>query len=221
MMDDGNIGLYYDSGSAADAGAGGYIPEADDTLDAVDGTGDPDVSDILPDVSDGSSSTVAGEGEDAAGDSPPGTGEGGGSEVTEVGGAQSGEDGTQEGVEDIGTDMAEGEVEGEADAQEALLFDTQVLDEIRDILREHTDSTDSFMSGLTVSGNVIEVSLDPGSSALITDVSEKQAEMMVSLDGMSGLISLVLFVLLFDLLHRFAKRIIKNLTGGDKNGANP
>lgn len=213
MMDDGNTGLYYDGGSTTDASTGEYIPETDDTTDAVDGTGDPDVSDILPDVSDGGSGTVAGEGED--------TGESDGSETMEGGGAQAGEDGTQEGAEDVEADMAEGEVEGEADAQEALLFDTQVLDEIRDILREHADSTGSFMSGLTVSGNVIEVSLDPGSSALITDVSEKQAETMDMLNGMTGLISLVFFVLVFDLLHRFAKRIIKNLTGGDKNGANP
>lgn len=207
-MDDGNTDLYYDGDSTADTGTEEYIPGTDDTSDVDDGTGNSDISDILKDVLDSYFGTDTGEEED--------TGESDGTETVEGGGTQTGEDGAQEGAEDVETDT----LEDETDAPETLLFDTEVLNEIRDILREHADSTDSFMSGLTVSGNVIEVSLDSGSSALITDISDRQTETMDRLDGMSGLIFLIFFVLVFDLLHRFAKRIIKNFTGGDRNGTN-
>ena len=200
----GNIDLYYDGDSTADAVTEEYISETDGASDGDDNTGSSDISDILKDVLDSYFGTGAGE-------------------DTDTGEEENGEDGSET-AESEESETAEGTetdgVEGEVSVSETFLFDAEVLNEIRDVLRDHADSTDSFMSGLTVSGNVIEVSLDNGSSALITDISEKQLATMDRLDGMSGLIFLVFFVLVFDLLHRFAKRIVKNFTGGDKNGSN-
>lgn len=205
VMDEGTDDLYYDGDSLPDAGTGEDAGTYEDAGNAGidDGGSDPDLSDIIKDALDSYFAPDTGESTD--------TENGKGTET----GAE------EENGSETENDSEADSVDSETSEPETVLFDSEVLNEIRDILREHADSTDVFMSGLTVSGNVIEVSLDPGSSALITDISEKQAETMDMLDGMTSTVFLVFFVLVFDLLHRSAKRIIKNLTGGEKNGTNP
>lgn len=204
-MDEGINDLYYNGDSVPDAGTGEYTGIYEDVgnADADDSGANPDLSDIIKDALD---SYFA-----------PDIGESMGTEEGEESGTNAEEEYETAETEN-GSEMDN--AESEVSSTETVFFDTGILDEIRDVLREHADSTDVFMSGLTVSGNVIEVSLDPGSSALITDISEKQAEAMDMLEGMTSTIFLVFFVLVFDLLHRFAKRIVKNFTGGEKNGAN-
>lgn len=104
----------------------------------------------------------------------------------------------------------------EADAETVDYSET--LMEINETLQQHTDGVSEFMSNITVSGNAVMVSLDESSVALLETTQEIISEKS---DYISGLIVMTLFVLLFDILHRFAKRIIKNMTRGDddKNAA--
>ena len=108
-----------------------------------------------------------------------------------------------------------------AGGDEGYSFDPEILTEINSSLQQHSDDVSGFMANVTVSGNSVMVSLDDGSSALLEETIAGQAVIAEKIDYMSGLIILVLFVLLFDLIHRFAKRIIKNFMRGDeKNAAN-
>ncbi|MCH5261662.1 MAG: hypothetical protein J1F42_01995 [Lachnospiraceae bacterium] len=98
---------------------------------------------------------------------------------------------------------------------------TEILVEIRDTLRQHTDEVSGFMSEVTVSGNAVMVSLDGNSTSLLEENIAGQELILEGMDYISGLMVMTLFVLVFDILHRFAKRIIKNVTRGDdeKNAA--
>ena len=100
------------------------------------------------------------------------------------------------------------------------MFDTEVLTEIRDTLSIHTDSMDGFVSSLTISGNSLTVSLDDGDAALLAETISNQTEILDGLDSLGIMLSLVFLVLIYDLLQRSAKRFVKNLTGGEKNGTN-
>lgn len=131
----------------------------------------------------------------------------------------------QESDEEVGQET-DGDTETDNDTEqgteetenvEGYLVDPEILSEINDTLHQHADDVSGFMSGVTVSGNAVFVSLDGDSTALLVETLEKQDEVMERMDHMDGLVVMVLFVLLFDLLHRFAKRIIKNLTRGDDN----
>ena len=204
-MDDGNMDLYDDS-SITDTPAG----DSGDQEPSYDGAGDP----VSSDSGDGDTAQTPsddsgtdgqdGENTETDGDTPAETEDG---EKTED--AQTPEDGTEneEGSED-------------EENEPVPVVDPEILMDIRDTLHNHSDSVSSFINGLTVSGNVLQVSLDSGATALLTESVDKQNEIINSVDCMSGLILLVFFVLVFDLIHRFAKRIIKNFMGGDKNGSN-
>ena len=134
----------------------------------------------------------------------------------------------QEGDEDIGQDTDSDveadhgtETEETEEGSSEYSVDPEILSEINGTLHQHADYVSGIMSKFTVSGNSVMVSLDEGSSALLAETLENQVESMEKVDHMSGLMIMILFVLLFDLLHRFAKRIVKNLTRGDddKNAA--
>lgn len=130
----------------------------------------------------------------------------------------------QEGDEEAGQET-DGDPETETDTEQrtetengdGYLVDSEILSEINETLHQHADDVSGFMSQVTVSGNSVLVSLDVDSSSLLMESLEKQDEAMERMDHMNGLVVMVLFVLLFDILHRFAKRIIKNLTRGDDN----
>lgn len=107
----------------------------------------------------------------------------------------------------------------DAEGVDGISFDPEILSEIDDTLHRHADDVSGFVSGLTVSGNAVIVSLDGGSAALLRETIDNQNEVIGRIDYMSGVIVLVLFVLLFDLIHRFAKRIIKNFMRGDEKNA--
>lgn len=108
-----------------------------------------------------------------------------------------------------------------AAADEGVSFDTGILDEINNNLQQHVEEVSGFISNVTVSGNAVMVSLDGDSSALLNETIAGQAVMSEQIDHMTGLIVLVLFVLLFDLIHRFARRTIKNfMRRGEKNATN-
>lgn len=98
---------------------------------------------------------------------------------------------------------------------------SEILFEIKESLGQHSDEVSGFMSGVTVSGNAVMVSLDGDSTALLEETIARQELILEGMDYISGLMVMTLFVLVFDILHRFAKRIIKNLTRGDdeKNAA--
>lgn len=208
-MDDTTFNLYNDGYYDTDSPAGENIPETDDVSGSDADSGVSDTDDIFSDILDVPSDTDPGDGTSSGTDV--------GDPLEESGEISGGEN--MEGLEED----ADGEdgVETVPDITEALLFDTEVLSEIRDVLREHAGSVDSFMSGLTVSGNVLTVTPDAGTSALLMQSFEQQSAILDILDGMTGMIFLLFFVLVFDLLHRFARRIIKNFTGGDKNAGNP
>lgn len=204
-MDDGTMDLYDDSvftdNTADDSG---------DQEPSYDGAGDP----VSSDSGDGDTAQDSyddpgtdgqdGENQETDGDTQSETEDG---EKTED--AQTPEDGTEN----------EEEAEGE-ETEPAPAVDPEILMDIRDTLHNHSDSVSNFTSGLTVSGNVLQVSLDSGATALLTESVDKQNKIINSVDCMTGLILLVFFVLVFDLIHRFAKRIIKNFMGGEKNGTN-
>lgn len=204
-MNDGNSDLYDNSSNTDNppADAADQEPPYDGGDDSV--SPDSDSGDTDQTVIDGASGSDGTDGENTEtdGDIPAETenGEIPGTEETQT---------PEDGFED-----AEGE-----ETEQAPAVDPEILLDIKDTLHNHTDSVNDFTSGLTVSGNVIQVSLDSGSTALLTESVDQQNKILDGLDGMTGLILLVFFVLVFDLLHRFAKRIIKNFMGGEKNGTN-
>ena len=204
-MNDGNSDLYDNSSNTDNPPADAADQEppydgGDDSVSPDSGSGDTDQT-----VIDGASGSDGTDGENTEtdGDIPAETenGEIPGTEETQT---------PEDGFED-----AEGE-----ETEQAPAVDPEILLDIKDTLHNHTDSVNDFTSGLTVSGNVIQVSLDSGSTALLTESVDQQNKILDGFDGMTGLILLVFFVLVFDLLHRFAKRIIKNFMGGEKNGTN-
>lgn len=204
-MDDGTMDLYDDSGFP-DNPAG----DSGDQEPPYDGAGDP----VSSDSGDGDTAQAPsddpgtdgqdGENPETDGDTPAETEDG---EKTE--GAQTPEDGTEN-----------GEAPEDEETEPVPVVDPEILMDIRDTLYNHSDSVSNFTSGLTVSGNVLQVSLDSGATALLTESVDQQNKIIDSVDCMTGLILLVFFVLVFDLIHRFAKRIIKNFMGGEKNGTN-
>ena len=201
-MDDRNMDLYDDSGitdTPADD-SGDQEPSYDGAGDPVSsGSGDGDTAQDSYD--DPGTDGQDGENHEADGDTPAETEDG---EKTED--SQTPEDGLEN---------AEGE-----ETESVPAVDPEILMDIRDTLHNHNDSVSNFTSGLTVSGNVLQVSLDSGATALLMESVDKQNEIIDSVDCMTGLILLVFFVLVFDLIHRFAKRIVKNFMGGEKNGTN-
>lgn len=210
-MNDGNADLYDDSSIPDNPPADTGDQESpydggDDPVFAGAGSGDTDQT-----VIDGASGSDGTDGEntETGGDTPAETdnGEASGTEET-----QTPEDGSET---PEGKEAAEGE-----ETETVPVVDPEILLDIKDTLHSHTDSVNAFTSGLTVSGNVIQVSLDSGSTALLAESVDQQHKILSGIDGMTGLILLVFFVLVFDLMHRFAKRIIKNFMGGEKNGTN-
>lgn len=166
--------------------------------DADDSSGDPSLEDIITDILDG---YFASDEEDEEDD--------------EEDGQASDKDAPEDG------ETADGMEQEDVETVESLPFDPDVLSDIDNTLHRHADDVSGYMSGVTVSGNAVMVSLDGGSAALLRETIDNQNEVLSSMDHMSGIIMLVLFVLLFDLIHRFAKRIIKNFMRGDeKNAAN-
>lgn len=129
---------------------------------------------------------------------------------------EDGEETESDAVEDSATD---GEQVAVPDAEVADY--TEILVEIKESLGQHSDEVSGFMSGVTVSGNAVMVSLDGDSTALLEETVAGQELILEGMDYISGLMVMTLFVLVFDILHRFARRIIKNLTRGDdeKNAA--
>lgn len=204
-MNDGNSDLYDNSSNTDNppADAADQEPPYDGGDDSV--SPDSDSGDTDQTVIDGASGSDGTDGENTEtdGDIPAETENG---EIPGTEETQTPEDGFEN---------AEGE-----ETEQAPAVDPEILLDIKDTLHNHTDSVNDFTSGLTVSGNVIQVSLDSGSTALLTESVDQQNKILDGLDGMTGLILLVFFVLVFDLLHRFAKRIIKNFMGGEKNGTN-
>ena len=202
-----NMDLYDDSGvndtgddPAAGSGAAGPVNGE---------AGDP----VSPDPGDEQAS------EDPSNDDP-GT-DGTDREDQEADGESSPETEDGDKTEETPEDGLENEEDTEGEETEAVpAVDPEILLDIRDTLHNHADSVNGFINGLTVSGNMLQVSLDSGSTALLTESVDRQDKILDAIDGMSGLIALVFFVLAFDLIHRFAKRIIKNFMGGGKNGTN-
>ena len=204
-MNDGNSDLYDNSSNTDNppADAADQEPPYDGGDDSV--SPDSDSGDTDQTVIDGASGSDGTDGENTETD---------GDTMAETENEESpGTEETQ--TPEDGFEDAEGE-----ETEQAPAVDPEILLDIKDTLHNHTDSVNDFTSGLTVSGNVIQVSLDSGSTALLTESVDQQNKILDGLDGMTGLILLVFFVLVFDLLHRFAKRIIKNFMGGEKNGTN-
>ena len=167
---------------------------------------------IYLDDTDGAPDPDAGDGDDAGTETGDALGDSGTSSGEENGEGSEEETDTEADSEDEDT--------AETDISETLLFDTEVLTEIRDTLSIHTDSMDGFVSSLTISGNSLTVSLDDGDAALLAETISNQTEILDGLDSLGIMLSLVFLVLIYDLLQRSAKRFVKNLTGGEKNGTN-
>lgn len=202
-----NMDLYDDSG----IGDTGDDPAADSGSAEPDNgeSGDP----VSSDPGDGSAS------ENPDNDDPGNDGTDGEDQEDGEDSSQKAEDGDK--TEEMPEDGPENEEDPEGEETEAVsAVDPEILLDIRDALHNHADSVNGFTAGLTVSGNMLQVSLDSGSAALLTESVDMQDKILDAIDGMSGLIALVFFVLAFDLIHRFAKRTIKNFMGGEKNGTN-
>lgn len=170
-----------------------YTEPMEDDFNGHD-VSDPSLEDLLKDILDG---YFAPDGDDP--------------EADEEAGEETDGDAAEGDEEDI---LKEG-----AGGGESVFFDSEVLSEINDTLHQHADDVSGFMSDITVSGNSVMVSLDEVSAAMLRDTMANQEEVIERIDYMSELIVLVLFVLLFDLIHRFAKRIIKNFMRGDEKNA--
>ena len=194
-MDDEYFDIFDDSDITEDSPSGDGLSESVED-DADDISGDPSLKDILKDILDGYFAPDEADQED---DEETGT---------EIDG-------------DSETDIDFEKGKEKTENGEEFLIDPEILSEINETLHQHADDVSGFLSRVTVSGNTVVVSLDDASTALLVETIENQSAVMERMDYMSGLIVLVLFVLLFDILHRFAKRIIKNMTRGDddKNAA--
>lgn len=224
-MDDESVDLYDDSTDGTDdtgedvsvedgAGSGTDIPDAPPASD--------DLESLITGILDGYFSQ---DGNDIPGtDDVTGTETGDGTEME----AGTGIDET--GMESVdGTGMESGNGTGMDDPglAEGEGLDTEILSEMNETLHIHTENVQSFFSD-TVSGNSIVVTPDEGTAALLAQGIEGQAliindqlEILDRLDTMNASIMLLFVVLCFDMLHRFAKRIIRNLMKGDgKNGTN-
>ena len=124
---------------------------------------------------------------------------------------------TEPGTEDTETD--------EADGAESEGINTEILTEMNATLHIHTENVQTFFAD-TVSGNAVTVTPDDSTAALFIQGIENQTldiqnqlEILDRLDMLNGSVMLLFVVLAFDLLHRFAKRIVRNLMKGDaKNG---
>lgn len=206
------IDLYTDGSLPEDPGSSAD-PSGSDIDDGPDPDADPDIKDIITDVLDDYFNP----------DGDTGDGEGELAEDDEDGAQdqESFEDGfeDQENTEETG-DLEEMESGDGEEMSESPILDPEVFSELSGLLREHTYSVQSFISDVTVSGNSVTVSLDAGDQALLSETVLLQSDILSAVEGMNGLLLLVLFALLFDLVHRFAKRFIKNLMGGDRNASN-
>lgn len=207
-MNDGYTGFYDDDTHTEDTPSD--VTDQDSSDDGADGS----VSDNPSSGSSGQDSSDDDTGGDGA-DRPDAETYGESSVETETEETP----GTEEsGKPEDGSEDMEGEGEAEMDVSSAA--DLEILLDIEDVLHSHAATVDGFISGLTVSGNSLQISLDPGSAVLLAESIERQKQVLEGIDSMIATLLLVFFVLAFDLLHRFAKRIIKNFMGGDKNGTN-
>jgi hypothetical protein len=211
-LDERDPFLHDDSPDDTDAGTGENLSGSDEVTGPDGDTGDTDIPDIIEDDTDGAPDPDAGDGDDAGTETGDALGDSGTSSGEENGEGSEEETDTEADSEDEDT--------AETDISETLLFDTEVLTEIRDTLSIHTDSMDGFVSSLTISGNSLTVSLDDGDAALLAETISNQTEILDGLDSLGIMLSLVFLVLIYDLLQRSAKRFVKNLTGGEKNGTN-
>lgn len=202
---DGNIDLHTDTDSGADAPVisdeAGTYPDItdggssgnDDTDTSVD-TPDDYTEDDLPETDTGIESITDSVTDSTLKDS---------ADIIDGGSDEEAEPGT-DALEDSGN----------------YSFDYDILYWIKDILNDQSEDIHSF-SACTVSGNSISVSFDDNSSALIQKNTDVHNEALTALNSLYGLVMLVFITLVFDILHRFAKRIIKNfIRGDDKNGTN-
>lgn len=191
---DESIDLFDDNYYPEDSSSGydDYEPVEDD---GVDSGGDTSLEDILKDILDGYFSS---------------------DEADQEADEETGQETDGDSETDSDTEQ-ETETEENEEGVEGYLVDPEILSEINGALHQHADDVSGFMSRFTVSGNAVLVSLDDASSSLLVETLENQNEVIERMDHMSGLVVMVLFVLLFDQLHRFAKRSIKNLTRGDDN----
>lgn len=102
---------------------------------------------------------------------------------------------------------------------------TEILTDINDALHTHTENVQVFFTD-TVSGNAVIVTPGDSMSAFLSQGIENQTldiqnqlEILDRLDMLNGAVMLLFVLLVFDMLHRFAKRIVRNLMKGDtKNG---
>lgn len=210
-MNDGYADLYddntdtddptTDTGDLDPSDAGGDDPVSGDPGSGSSGQ---DPSDADPD-SDGTDEQDTASGGTSSEETETG-------EETDTEEKQTPEDGSED-TEDDET------VEGD-ETETFPAVDPEMLLDIRDTLHSHAGTVDGFTSGLTVSGNSLQVSFDSGTTALVVGSIDKQDQIIEGIDSLQGMLLLVFFVLVFDLVHRFAKRIVKNFMGGDKNGTN-
>lgn len=132
--------------------------------------------------------------------------------------------GMESGTEDTETD-GNGTESGADGTLEYESISTEILTEINDVLHIHTGNVQTFFTD-TVSGNAVIVTPDDSMSAFLAQSIENQTlgiqnqvEILDRLDTLNGAVMLLFVVLVFDMLHRFAKRIVRNLMKGDtKNG---
>lgn len=206
-MDDGFIDLPDNSDNTADTPAGEDPADIPDTSDDIGGGSD---SGDSPADLDGAGS--AGDETDQEGGESPEPEDSSDTDGQETENTEDGNTSISENETDSGTETGAGEA--------APQIDPEVLAEINATLKNHSSSVDGFISSLTVSGNSVLVSFDEGSAALLSGVMDRQDETLETFNALNGLVLLVFFMLVFDLIHRFAKRIIKNFMGGEKNGAN-
>lgn len=97
------------------------------------------------------------------------------------------------------------------------MTDAELLEDINKVLHEQQDKLSIITS--TVSGNgVITVSLDDTTKEMLVQIQDEQVAVKEECTALNSTLMLIFVVLVFDLLHRFAKRIIKNfMKGGDNN----
>lgn len=197
-----------DSGNAENPDSG--IPDSGSDVDnSADGTETENGTDGKNIGTDDLTGTET-DGENSGITGADGTGDSDGTENGDGSGLENTGDGTESG----GDEIPEGED-----------VNTEILTEINDALHTHTGNVQAFFTD-TVSGNAVTVTPDDSTAALFTQGIENQTldiqtqfEILDRLDTLNGSVMLLFVVLAFDLLHRFAKRIIRNLMKGDaKNG---
>ncbi len=209
----------------SDASVSDNVPDSDHTESSVTDipVSGPELDGNETETDTGNSGTIP-EPDDLIGENPGADGSG----LTDADGNNTENENGAESENGAGTSTESGTDNTETDGEDTAEDDgmnTEILTDMNDTLHIHTENVQTFFSD-TVSGNTVIITSDDNTAAFLTLNAENQilginnqAEILDRLDTVNASIMLLFVVLVFDMLHRSAKRIVRNLMKGDRKNA--